>query len=127
MTDGYKGEHAARAGYFCQLMQHAGAIVQILITNRHVKLTRLLREHIETRVGLALGRFADRITVVSVKFAKGNSNGKTPENRCHIEVSLRKKIRVEAAHSDVLAAVDRALDYATRSVARALNHENDAE
>lgn len=97
--------------------------MKIEIVNRHVKITRKLKQHIEQRVGLALGRFADRISAVSVKFEAGSVNGSANEKRCLVEIAMRKKVSVEAAHSDVFAAVDHALDNATRSVARALERD----
>jgi ribosomal subunit interface protein len=101
-----------------------GASVQIQITNGHIKLTRLLRTHIEQRIGLALGRFAERIGTVNVKFAPGVLNGGAPEKLCRIEIGLRRKLSVEAAHADVFAAVDQAIDHATRSVSRVLDQES---
>lgn len=98
--------------------------MQILISNGSIKLTRLLKEHIEKRVGLALGRFADRIRKVSVKFLPGVSNGKLAEKLCRIDIAMRKKVSVESSHSDPFAAVNRALDHAISRVSKVLDHES---
>jgi ribosome-associated translation inhibitor RaiA len=100
--------------------------VKINITTRQIKLAKKLRNDIELRVGLALGRFADRIRTVNISLTlAAPTNGQHIEH-CRIEVILRKSISVEASHTDTVAAVDQALPHATRQITRALESEASA-
>ncbi|MBZ0136759.1 MAG: HPF/RaiA family ribosome-associated protein [Planctomycetes bacterium] len=98
--------------------------MKITITHRHLTLTDEVKERIEQRVGVALGRFGDRIKQVSVKFMNGKTNGDAPEYLCVIEIELNKKLKVKAADRDVLSAMDLALEHATRSIAHSLTMES---
>ena len=70
-------------------------------------------------MGFALGRFADRVGNVIVRFSLLEHNG--AHKRCRIEVSLRpQRVEVEDIDADLFAAVNHATDRAIRSVARAL-------
>lgn len=97
--------------------------MQIQITNGHIPLTKLLKEHIELRVALTLGRFAERIRLVKIKFLEPKLIGAVPSVRCRIEVHMRRNLRVESVHADVFAAVDNATDSATRRLAGIINRE----
>ncbi len=97
--------------------------MKIRINKSQIDLTPKLKQHIETRVALAFGRFADCIRLVQVKFTKGKVHGSAPESCCQIEVSLNRKVSVEAADTDEFAAVDRALGQATRRISRVLEEE----
>jgi ribosomal subunit interface protein len=102
---------------------HAGAKMQIKITNHVVKLTPRLKERIEQRVGLALGRYADRIATVAVKFVEVKPRG---QKRCRIDITLAKRVTVETEDADVFASVDRAVENATRRVAIAIELDDAA-
>jgi ribosomal subunit interface protein len=94
--------------------------MQIKITNHVIKLTPRLRERIEQRVGLALGRYADRIATVAVKFVVVKMLGGKSQQRCRIDITLAKRVTVETEDADVFASVDRAVENATRRVAIAI-------
>ncbi|MBZ0135483.1 MAG: HPF/RaiA family ribosome-associated protein [Planctomycetes bacterium] len=98
--------------------------MKITITHRRLTLTDEVKERIEQRVGVALGRFGDRIKQVSVKFTNGEINGNAPEHKCVIEIELNKKLKVEAADRDVLSAMDLALEHATRKIDHTLAKES---
>jgi putative sigma-54 modulation protein len=93
---------------------------------RNVQVTEVLRAHVEGRLGLALGRFGDRIGRVTVRFS--GQNGRTGEQatRCQIDVSLGpRNVRAGDTDADLFAAVDHASDRVSRSVARALDLESE--
>jgi ribosomal subunit interface protein len=93
--------------------------VNIRVTAGSTRVTHTLREHIERRLGLALGRHAARIRSVAVTF----SNQGPKMKMCRIAVTLRRDVSVEAAGVDMFTAVDLAADHVTRRVARAIETE----
>ena len=100
--------------------------MKIQIAPQALATTPRLNEYIEQRLGLALGRYADRIGVVTVKFANVtlSANSKAKVTRCRIDVGLRKTVTVEAADRDLFAAVDRAVEIATRRLALNIDLED---
>ena len=102
-------------------------MTKIEIHQRHIEITDVLRVHVQDRLGLALGRFADRIGRVVVRFSHADRHPSGAEKRCQIEVGLRSRsIDVEDTDADLFAAVNHATDRASRSVARALEWERPA-
>ena len=100
--------------------------MKIQIRERNVKVTEVLRAHVEGRLGFALGRFGTRIGRVIVRFSGNNGPAGGVDSRCQIEVALRpKNVTVEDRDSDLFAAVDHAARRVSRSVARALELERD--
>lgn len=97
--------------------------MKIHITNGHIPLTKLLKEHIELRIGLTIGRFAERVRLVKVKFLEPTLIGAAPSVRCRIEVHMRRRFRVESVHTDAFAAVDDATASVTRRLAGIINRE----
>lgn len=104
--------------------QNGATAVRIKITNHVVTLTPRLKERIEQRVGLVLGRFADRIDTVAVKFVTVKRKDLIVEKRCRIDVSLAKRVVIELADADVFASVDRAVEAAARRVAHAIEQDD---
>ena len=100
--------------------------MKVEIRERDVEVTEILRAHVERRLGLALGRFADRIGRVTVRLS--GANGRTGElaTRCQIDVSLHpRNVRAGDTDADLFAAVDNASDRVSRSVARILELESE--
>ena len=98
--------------------------MKIQIRARDLEVTDALRAHVELRLGLALGRFGERIDRVAVHLSNSEENADgTPANRCRIIVGLPRRVKVQETDGDVRAAVDRAADRAARSVARVLDRE----
>lgn len=86
---------------------------------RGAKVPKGLREHVEGRLGLALGKFGERIGPVIVRFSAISG-----EQRCRIEVGLTARmIQVEGLHGDPFEAVDHAIARVASSIARALERE----
>jgi ribosomal subunit interface protein len=98
--------------------------MKIQIRARDLEMTEALRSHVERRLGLALGRFGERIERVAVHLSNAEqSPDGSKENRCRIVVGLPRRVKVQETDADVLAAVDRATDRAARKVARVLDRE----
>jgi putative sigma-54 modulation protein len=101
--------------------------MRIQVRARDGPVTGLLRTHVERRVGFALGRFGERVDRVAVRFSMASD---PPDHaaRCNIHVGLRPfgSVEVEDAGTDRFVAVNGAADRASRSVARALARERDA-
>ena len=96
--------------------------MKVEIRERDVEVTEALRFHVERRLGLALGRFGDRIGRVTVRFSGPSGRGEA--TRCQIDVSLRpQNVRAGDTDADLFVAVDQASDRVSRSVARALEFE----
>ena len=96
--------------------------MRLQIRSRDVaKVTEVLRAHVGRRLGLALGRFAEGIGRVVVRFSEANDHRNASAVRCQIDVSLRPSGRVSAedTDADVFAVVDHATDRVSRSVALA--------
>jgi ribosome-associated translation inhibitor RaiA len=93
--------------------------MRVQIWKGEVKVTKVLRAHVERALGLALGRFSDRIDKVMVKFAHEGG-----ETCCRVVVALRpRRIEVEGVEVDRFAAVAHAAERASKSVDRALDRE----
>lgn len=100
--------------------------MKVEIRQRDVQVTEVLRAHVERRIGLALGRFGDRIGRVTVRLSGGDGRTGDQAMRCQIDVSLRpQSVRAGDTDPDLFAAVDHASDRVSRSVARILELENE--
>lgn len=98
--------------------------MKIQIRERDVEVTEILRAHVERRLGLALGRFAERIARVMVRFSGASDQLGGSIVRCQIHVGLRPlSVRAVDTDADLFAAVNHATDRVSRSVARALELE----
>jgi putative sigma-54 modulation protein len=103
-----------------------GPEMKIHIRKRNVEVTKILRAHVESRLGLALGRFGERIGRVIVRFSDTDGHRSGLDKRCQIDVGLRpRSVRVEDMDVDLFVAVDNATDRVSRSVARALERERE--
>jgi putative sigma-54 modulation protein len=92
----------------------------IFIHQRDIKLSKLLRAHVERRLRFALSRFGDRIGRVTVSLSDtGNAS------RCQIRVALRpRSLKVEDSDSTPRTAVNNAVQRLSRSLGRALERED---
>ena len=100
--------------------------MKIHVRGRNIEVNQVLRAHVERQLGLALGRFGERIGPVRVEFsaAAPAPNDGGVDTRCQIHVSLRpRSVRVENRDANLFAAVDHAVGRLSRSVARALERE----
>jgi len=100
--------------------------MQIRIREHDVVVTEALRVHVERRLGIALGRFGDRIGRVMVRLSSAGIDAGGAVNRCQIDVGLRPvNVRAGDTDTDLFAAVDHASDRVSRSVARLLQLERE--
>jgi ribosomal subunit interface protein len=90
--------------------------MKIQIRSRDIEVSEILRTHVERRLGLALGRFAERIGRVTVRLS--DAGQLQSATRCHIEVGLRPSgsVWAEDTNADLIAGVDNATDRVSRSV-----------
>ena len=96
--------------------------MKIQIRAHNVEVTKILRVHVERRLGFALGRFGDRIVRVIVRLSDTNGPHRGGiDKRCQIDIALRPSanVRIEDTDADWFTSVDRAADRASRSVVRA--------
>jgi ribosomal subunit interface protein len=99
-------------------------VIKIQLRKTDVVMSDVLRMHVESRLGLALSRFADRIGTVIVRLSHAVGDRRGSHKRCQIEVGLRPhRLKVEDIDADSFAAVNHATDRVTRAVARALERE----
>jgi len=95
--------------------------MQIRIREHDVEVTEALRVHVERRLGIALGRFGDKIGRVVVRLSSARVDAGSLVKRCQIDVGLRPiEVRADDVDADLFAAVNHASDRIARSVARAL-------
>ncbi len=100
--------------------------MKIHIRKRNVEVTKILRAHVVSRLGFALGRFGERIGRVIVRFSDTDGRRSALDKRCQIDVGLRQRsVRVEDMDVDLFVAVDNATDRVSRSVARALERQRE--
>ncbi len=86
---------------------------------KDAKIPEALRSHVEGRLGLAFGRFAERIERVTVRISALGD-----DRRCRIDVGLRgRMIRVDVLNVDPFAAADDAISRAGSSISRAIERE----
>ena len=92
---------------------------------RTLKLTSQQRAKAELRLGLALGRFGDRVGRVVGRLSSQTTASGDAVARCQIEVDLHPRmVRVAEDDVDLFVAVSRAAERVERSVARALQREH---
>ena len=86
---------------------------------RDAEVSKVLRAHVQERLGLTLGRFGERIERVMVRISKIGD-----ERRCRIDVGMRgRMIQVEGLNADEFAAADHAISRAGSSVVRAIERD----
>jgi ribosome-associated translation inhibitor RaiA len=100
--------------------------MKIRIEQKNGVLTETQRSRAERRLAWSLGRFSDRIGRVTLRIALADDRAGSTCIRCRIDVGLNpRRLSVEETDVDPLAALERAADRVSRTVARALEREND--
>jgi ribosome hibernation promoting factor len=96
--------------------------MQLEIRGRDVDITDRLRDHIERRLGFALGRFAQRIKRVLVCVGELNGPRGDIDKGCRVAIKLAPSTTVvmEERDSDVYVAIDRVAGKADRYIGRRL-------
>jgi len=93
--------------------------VKILIRPIGIKLTKIQRLNLETRLAFVLARFRQRIGRVTMRLSE--AEGVPGYKRCQLEIAVDDET-VSAEHSDinVSLALEHAATRAARSVSRAI-------
>ena len=98
--------------------------MNLTIINGDFEITDEKMANIESRIRLALSRFATKIACVTVKLTLA-ANPDKEHKMCRIEVLLRpaRTLTVEHTDADLQTAIDRAFAQVARSVERKLRRE----
>lgn len=90
-----------------------------------VEMSSEQREHVETRLHFALGRFAPRVTRVAIHLADVNAKRGGVDKRCRMIAKLPgvADVIIEDHDSSLLALVDRVADRLGHTVSRRLERE----
>ncbi len=100
--------------------------MQIQIHTHQFDLTDAVKEYIEQRAAFALGWNPDGLLKINLRFADGNGSRGGLDKSCQVILRFKgkKDLVVEDIQTDLYLAIDRALERASRSVARQLKSEN---
>lgn len=81
-----------------------------------------LSQHLERRLGFAIGRFGTRVRSVWARLSDENGPRGGIDKRCMLQARGQALglVTVEESDSDLRAAIDRAADRLSRSLARAV-------
>ena len=101
--------------------------MQINIQARNFSLSKSLRSHVKRRLGFALNTIDDHIQRVMVRLSDINGPRGGADKRCHIQVVLPNlpDVVIEDTEVDLYAAINRAADRVSRTVARRLARKRD--
>lgn len=101
--------------------------MHIDIRGNNSLMLQVVRQHVEKRVRLGLGRFAQQITRTLCEIEDANGPRGGVDKVCRVTVHLRsgETVRAEAIHEDFFASVDTAADRLTRSLVRLLSRRRD--
>jgi len=95
----------------------------LAVRAKDVEVDAALREYVAKRAGFKLGKFAEAIERITVRFEDLNGPKKgSPADRCAIKVviSRHESVLVEVVDTDPRAAFDKCIDSVERAVRRAL-------
>jgi putative sigma-54 modulation protein len=99
--------------------------MNVTVSAKGMEVDAALREQAERRVRFGLGRFAPRLGKVRVRLEDVNGPRGGEDIRCQVDVRMVDggRLLAEDLDADVRNAVDRAVDKASRAVARQLERE----
>ncbi len=101
--------------------------MQLQVRTKNFRLPDEVREQLERRIRFALGRFAGRISLVTVGLADLNGPRRGTDKQCRLVIRMipTGKVTIEERHSDIAAAVALAADRAGWNVRRELKRCHD--
>ncbi len=90
------------------------------ITTHGLKLTSELADYVNRRVRFSMGRFAGRISRLSIRIADVNGPRGGVDKRCDVvvEAGLAQPIVVHERHASLFAAIGLAVERAQRTLRR---------
>ena len=98
------------------------ALMQITIQTRQFALTEAIRDHVETHLRGALGRFRNRLAAIEVRLSDLNGPRGGIDKRCHLNLRVGglPAIVVEDTSDDLYAAITRSVSRARQTLTRRL-------
>ena len=101
--------------------------MKLQVRTKNFRLHDEVREQLERRIRFALGRFAGRISLVTVGLADLNGPRRGTDKQCRLVVRMipKGKVTIEERHADIAAVVALAADRAGWSVRRDLRRRHD--
>ena len=99
--------------------------MQIDIQARQFSLTRALNYYTERRIRFALTRFEERISRISIWLSdvNGPKGGRDKHCRLHLVLAGKPDVIVEDTQVNLYAAINRAVDRASRTLVRKLDRQ----
>lgn len=96
--------------------------MKLEIVARNIELTDTLRAYIQKRINFTLGNRFDQVKRIFIRLSDVNDSRGGQNQRCQILVSIPRlqDVLIEDTQSNLLVAVDRAVDRASRTVNRRL-------
>lgn len=96
--------------------------MNLFVRGHDITLPETLKDHVQRRVRLVVGRFGRRIAHVTVRIADVNGPRGGADKLCRVEARLwgRLPLVAEDTAADLRQAVDRAIDRVGRAVERAV-------
>jgi ribosomal subunit interface protein len=97
--------------------------MRINIQARNFTLTKAIRDHVTRRLGYALSSRDEHIQHIKVRLSDINGPRGGADKRCKIQVVLPQlaDVVIEDTEVDLYAAIDRAVDRASRTIDRKLS------
>ncbi len=94
--------------------------MKVDIQSRHVELTQELEAHIQRKLQFALCRLEPHITALSIYLSDVNGPKGSADKQCRLQVCVTnmEDIVIKDTQTDLYCAIDRAMQRASRSVAR---------
>lgn len=98
------------------------AATPVALRSRGVDIDDAFRAYVHARCGFKLGKYAETIERISVRFEDVSGPKGAPSRRCAVKVVITRheSVVVEVVDADSRAAFDRAIDSTERAVRRAL-------
>jgi hypothetical protein len=97
--------------------------MKIQIRLRGIKLTKVARRKLESRIGLGLAGFGDRIDRIVLRLS--DDKAQPGFTCCQLGVNLLlSRVTVDHSDTDVFAAVDHATNRVARTVGRAIERQS---
>lgn len=103
--------------------------MRLTVQGTHVRPTPAIIEHVQRKVGAALGRLRHRVLGVSVTLDDENGPRGGVDKACRVRVALAgvpgKPVVVEQRSEDLYSAIDAASKRAARAVRRSVGKQRD--
>lgn len=101
--------------------------MKIEIISKNLELTDNLQRHISRQIEFGLGRLSSHIRKVSVRLSDINGPRGGVDQHCQLIISLDQlpDVLIEDVASDLMFAINRASDRASRTVSRKIRQSRD--